>query len=504
MFDDVLDELDLTGLADVLHASVRAEREVAARRMAAVAAWADQHHPDAGSAGHVLRRRPGERVGAEGTPEVTPDAIVELGVLLQCSTVAASNLLRDTLEIRHRLPQMWAAVMRLDVEVWKARKVAAATRVLTPEQAGWVDGQVVTALCDLPFGRAQAVLEGKVVAADPAGHEARRAAEQERRFVAVGRRSETGTQLLYARGAAGDMTRLLAMVNHLADCMAASGSTDTADERRAAALGLLANPAMACLVLARAHDAAESPTANDKPDPEPEPEPHVTAVHLAVEMGRLLAGLGSKVWDRLRPRTVLYVHLHQDAVTGLGATKPGDVARVEDHGAVSLEQLKDWLGDDRVTVRPVAYPLDQAAVDDYQVPRPMEEAVVLRHPFEVFPFGTLPSRRADKDHTRPYRHRRRGDPDDWSPGQTGLHNLAPLGRRHHRAKTFAGFVCHQPLPGVHYWRLPSGRWYRVDNQGTRHLGAETPRLVAELDGATEAARSPLERRVGRWVWDLAA
>jgi hypothetical protein len=272
MFDQLLEDADSGECADLLHASLMENRAAAARQLAAVARWADLHDPETGQP--LLRTEAGEHVGAEGTPVVACDAVVELGVLLQCSTVTARYLLRDALDIRHRLPRHWAAVMALQVDTWKVRKVAAATRVLTPEQAAWVDGQVVTAVCDLPFGRAETIVAGKVVAADPAGHVARRKAEQERRFVALGRRSEAGLQLLYARGAAGDMARLMAMVNHLADLLAAHGSTDSADERRAKALALLANPAMACLVLAKHHDTAvEAPTPEPVPEPVPEPEP---------------------------------------------------------------------------------------------------------------------------------------------------------------------------------------------------------------------------------------
>src|SRR3712207_8392323 len=57
--------------------------------------------------------------------------------------------------------RVWAAVMNLHLELWKARKVATATRTLTPEQAAWVDTQVVTALCDLPFGRAETIVRSE-------------------------------------------------------------------------------------------------------------------------------------------------------------------------------------------------------------------------------------------------------------------------------------------------------------------------------------------------------
>src|SRR3954451_20030308 len=161
-----VDDLDLRGCAEALDAAVVEQRRVGAHRMALVAHWADLHWPPPETTPCTgVRRHPG---GSDGTPEVTEFTTTELGMLLGTSTLTASCLLRDVLDVRHRLPLIWAAVMTGQVEDWKARKVARATQVLTVEQARWVDAQVLEALVGLPFGRALAVVEGKVVAADPA------------------------------------------------------------------------------------------------------------------------------------------------------------------------------------------------------------------------------------------------------------------------------------------------------------------------------------------------
>ena len=55
----------------------------------------------------------------------------------------------------------------------------------------------------------------------------------------------------------------------------------------------------------------------------------------------------------------------------------------------------------------------------------------------------------DLDHTRAY------DDDGW----TCECNLAPLCRRHHRAKQAQGWRLTQPQPGVLIWTTPSGRVY---------------------------------------------
>lgn len=58
----------------------------------------------------------------------------------------------------------------------------------------------------------------------------------------------------------------------------------------------------------------------------------------------------------------------------------------------------------------------------------------------------------DLDHTVPYAQ----------GGRTCECGLAPLCRRHHRAKQTYGWRLEQPQPGVLVWRLPHGRTYRVE------------------------------------------
>ena len=55
------------------------------------------------------------------------------------------------------------------------------------------------------------------------------------------------------------------------------------------------------------------------------------------------------------------------------------------------------------------------------------------------------------------------------PGQTGDHNAAPLGRRHHRAKTHLPYHSRQLALGRYLWRTPHGLRRLVDNTGTHEL-----------------------------------
>ena len=199
-------------------------------------------------------------------------------------------------------------------------------------------------------------------------------------------------------------------------------------------------------------------------------------MHRARTWGEALRSLGSKALDRLRPRTVLYLHLSEDALHGTAGTQ---VARTN-LGPVGLAQLEEWLGTDRLTVRPVIDLADQSAVDAYEIPQAMAEHLQLREPYEVFPWGTLASDKADGDHTRPYVPPDEGGP----PGQTATDNLGPLEptppqrqdlRRLHLPPTPP-----RPLPLA----APLRPLVPVDHTGSHYLGRETPEILLQTRDRT--------------------
>ncbi len=498
MFDMTIDvdEESVAACADALSASVLDERRVAATKMARVARWADTHppetmtglggrgrspihNPDLGEIRGVPRGRSRSvpvQVGGDGTPLVSEEGVVELGPLLQTTTSSAQALLRDVLDLQHRLPSVWHAVMTGAVEDWRARKAACLTRTLSFEQARVVDREVLEALTGLPYARAIDVIEARVIAADPAAHETRRQLEQERRYVALGRRpNAAGLRTVVAQTSAGDVARFDAMVDHVARLLAEAGDTDSHQVRRAKAIGILADPAQACLLMSGLTGTSDG---ND------EPQRDETAPGRAATWGEALRSLGVKAIDRLRPRTVLYLHLSEEALRTHGGNQ---VAR-SNLGPLGLEQLEEWLGADRLVVKPVIDLHEQVSVDAYEVPKRVAERLRLREPYEVFPYGTVRADQADVDHTVAY-----VPPDEGGPsGQTRTGNLGPLGRRHHNVKTFGAFRCHQPLPGLYLWELPCGLWFRVDHTGSTPLGRETPDVIRQL--------RPAERTRAELAW----
>jgi hypothetical protein len=205
-----------------------------------------------------------------------------------------------------------------------------------------------------------------------------------------------------------------------------------------------------------------------------------------------LAGFDAR---RLEPLVVLHVHLsHAALAAGNGGHGGQGVARVEELGPVVLAEVRDWLmrpySPDRVCprihLRPVLDPDAATPVDRYEWPAATSELATVRTPHEVFPYGTLPSRKADDDHVEPFVPRDRGGP----PGQTRLDNNAKLSRFHHRLKTNGGWTLRHPEPGVYLWRTRHGHWFRLDATGThppgrrprpRHpLARPTPRRLTRL------------------------
>ena len=151
-------------------------------------------------------------------------------------------------------------------------------------------------------------------------------------------------------------------------------------------------------------------------------------------------------------KATLYLHLdYADLGVSTGST---DVrtGRVEKLGPATTAKIRDWLGHTKATIQPVLRMDRTDAVDPHDPPTWMRDLVILRDPQCVFPHCQRDSRACDLDHIVPY-------DDTGPPGQTRPDNLAPLCRRHHRAKTSSRWQ---------YRRLPDGRYEWTGPGGTSH------------------------------------
>jgi len=326
VFDSDPAELTIDAAARLVAEQHRVRVVAECRLLELAAQWADLHSapPDPAVrdvAGEGLRTP-----GGAGTPGVLEFAAAELGAHLETTTYAAWELMGDALDLRHRLPRLWAAVRAGHVRVWKARKVAHATRHLSPGAAVMVDAAIDGLINSMSWARFSDVLTAKVAESDPASEEARAAAYEAEQFVRGGRTTENGLKLVIARAAAGDVIWFLATVTRIAEILGAEGDRDPLDVRRSKAIGILSRPDGA-LELLRRHSGAGQPGSDSEPDPEE--DGHLS---LGTAQGVVLDPAAS------RPRVEIVVHVSAEALEC-----DGGPVRMEGVGPLVLGQVRRWL-----------------------------------------------------------------------------------------------------------------------------------------------------------------
>jgi len=372
------------------------------------------------------------QLGGDGAPLVQDLPLCELAIARGISETSARGRVADALDLAHRLTGYWSGLRAGKGSVWVGRKLARMSRHLDRDQVREVDAAVTEAIDESP-GRVLAIAEAAVLRADP---EHARLVEEERRrrrCLVIGRSDQDGLRAVFARIAAGDAAWLDAMVERIADALAERpdlAACETRDELRAEALGWLAHPENVISLLNGTfglHDAAAE-------------------------------GLEPAVLPR--PRVVLHAHLSQAAVESrLAGSTDGVVVRVEELGPMLLETFMALTGRAELDLKPVIDLNTGRSVNQYEHPADVKERGILRTTGDVFPHAQSQSRRLDSDHPDPYE-------PHGPPGQTGDHNQAPLGRRHHRARTHQAYRVHQLGHGRYLWRTPHGLWRLVDGSGT--------------------------------------
>jgi hypothetical protein len=367
--------------------------------------------------------------------------------------VATDNATADTLDLIYRLPETWALCLTGDAEIGIARRVAKLSRHLPADRVGMVDRAVARVLGRESGGRVLAVAEAKIIEADPALHDERVEAERRRRYVSSSRTDEFGLRTVIARVEAGDAVWVDATVARVAEIVTPRFPDASPDEVRSIAFGWLARPAELLQLLLEHRD----------PQEELDLEPSRATAFPA----DLLDALRTADLSPLAPKAILYVHLHQAAIHGTPA-----VARVEGLGPATLTGLQTLLAGTALTIQPVLDLSDRVRTTAYEHPESLKERVHLTTGGDYWPYATSTARNVDYDHPTPY-------DDTGPPGQTGTHNSGPLGRRHHRYKTHAGYQSRQCGAGRYVWLTPHGLGYLVDHRGTRRISTKHARMILD-------------------------
>jgi hypothetical protein len=454
-----VDDLTASGVLSAIRAQRVDEERAAAAQLVLAARWADLHPPESIHSAATFTA-PGceheEPIAGGGAPLVAEFCLAELGTVLGISTTAAKKLVGHALELRHRLPRLWAQVHAGRVPAWRARSVAEvtihSTPALTVEAAAFVDAQVAAA------GRVGAAQLDRLVAetikrydladVDPT-------ADPEDGYLHVDPRHATihdddvhyaGTMRLEAELDIADALDLDRALAHGAATLKALGSDKSLDARRSAALGDLARTQTALDLYTQGHTDAAAATAA----------------------------------DGLPAAREVVLHAHFDASAVGEQTVFGPTGRLEERQRlVLLDQVTSWCSDSRtkVTIKPVIDLNTQLHTDAYEIPDRIREQVILRDRTCVFPRCTRPARSCDVDHVIPH------DPDAEEegrpqPGPTQTDNLAALCRGHHRLKTHSAWRYEMVAPGIYEWTSPHGHRYRRDHHGTTAIDPpDPPRLT---------------------------
>ena len=473
MSTDLLD-LDAAGLLAATTEAERASRIAEVHKLDLLSAWAALHSADPTEApdGHIARRVGNvlRQVGGDGTPGVQDFCLGEIALARGAGVTATANLLADVLDLEHRLPLTWAVTRRGDCEVWVARRIARLSRHLALDRVGVVDSAISRMIATESIGRVLQVAEAKVIEADTALHEERCEAERRRRYVGLGRTDEFGLRTLIARLEAGDAAAVDAIVHRVGEIITPRHPEAGPDELRALAFGWLARPAELFALL------LEHSEPDDHPPPDPtldddEPEAPTPSRALAFPAD-LLDALRGLDLTPLAPKVVLHVHLHEAA---LGICD--GVARVEGLGPVTIARLTELLRGSVIKVQPVKDLSDRVRYTAYEHPESLRDQVHLVTGGDYWPWAGSTSRTVDLDHPIPYDHG--ADGRDPPPDQTGSHNSGPLGRRHHRWKTHAGYRSRQCGEGRYVWLSPHDLGFLVDHTGSHRIHPEKARMILD-------------------------
>ncbi|MQW76333.1 HNH endonuclease [Nocardioides sp. dk4132] len=409
-------------------AAQRAEIDV----LEAALVWASMHPEEsvaeaAPTAGLVFGELAVPLAG-EGAPLVAEFAPMEFGAALGMSTDSSRALVGDALELAHRLKRTWKLVRADKVPLWKARRLAQLTTTLPLDGADFVDRQLAAFVGNISWAGIERLVDQARVAFDPEG------AEKERPAAADGRRFDVHTReashdgTVHVEGVLdlADAIDLDTAIRHGADELAALGSAESLDVRRSMAAGELARRQLAFDLRAEAGDGAASV---------------------------------------VKPRqVVIHVHLSDAAIS----RDESGIAHVEEtRSIVSTDQVRDWCsGDAQVVIKPVIDLETHHHTDAYAISDRLAEQTKLASPVCAFPWCERPARRCDTDQVVAHGARPTGGP-------TCSCNLAPLCRRHHRAKTHTGWTYDKTDAATYLWRSPHGL-HLIKDQGTTRLVTAHP------------------------------
>ena len=219
------------------------------------------------------------------------------------------------MELKHRLPGLWALSEGLEVAAWKLKMIARLTSGLSVEAAAYVDAQLAPILATRGGPTIEKVVAGGGRAVPPrAGDRGR--GRPGRPPGTCGSRTRAsgewaGTSWLDATADTVDLTKFGDLVADIARRLGEAGDPDTLEQRRAKAIGIVAD------------------------------------VHAGADLDDLIAALVAAPSRRAAVRRIRGSGPGTCSSTSTSppttSTGTGGVATVEGLGAVTIERIEAWL-----------------------------------------------------------------------------------------------------------------------------------------------------------------
>ncbi|MFC5176726.1 HNH endonuclease signature motif containing protein [Nocardioides taihuensis] len=346
----------------------------------AAAQWAAMHSEAALDPAEPVFGDKVASLAGPGAPGILEFSVMEFAAALGMSTGWGAAYLGAAIELRHRLPKVWARVMAGDLQAWRARRIAEATVWLSPAAAAHVDRHVAPVAHQIRPTALDRLVEEAATRHDPDQLARRTQAATDRRGVHLdtSRTSLAGTVPLHGELDLPDALTLDEALAHGAAGLATLGSTESLDARRgtSVARGRGASPPGDGL--------GADPSATYRGSE-------------AEEGGWRRVGEGSTAREP------------HDGPRDPRAEPLGRVGTT--HTPVTADTIRDWCGTaDHLVIKPVIDLHQRIHVTAYEVPDRIKEHLTLRDHTCVFPWCTRPAETCDTDHVHP-----------WDTGGRDLH-----------------------------------------------------------------------------------
>ena len=344
-----VEDLDDAALLARLAGAERRDREVQREKLMLAYQWCVRHPatPESGAATWGDAGLPGlsdcdASLGGDGTPGVAPFAAEELGAALGVSTQSAMALMADALDLRHRLPRLWARVESLAVAPWKTRRVTADTRTLPLEGARWVDEQLAARVDGFGLPTIERLVALAAARFAPEEQVVKERAGRVGWHVTLSHPRPggfAGTSWLQASGDTTDLAAFHDLVCAEATLLGRLGDTDEFEARKAKALGIIA---------ARQAHLDLPPTDVLGPGAMPDSRPSAGSPGSADRTGP-----NAVLPRRAVVATTLYLHLSLTDVAAAGLTGQPMTGEAERLGPVTTDLIRTWLHHSNASIRPV-------------------------------------------------------------------------------------------------------------------------------------------------------